>query len=330
MLGKRMKNTKGTLMLTTSFDRRQFLAAAPVLVAGGCQPAMPKPQTIVITPNPEAEPELSRALGVTTGSFVKHLTTQPTNGKLVMLDLPKILRDELDMTVLDLMTATLPSLEPGYCEQFRNAAERAGCVITNLKMNQANLDMASADPELRRQSLETYRKTIDAAARLGCRWVRPASGKARPDQEKLASAYRELIDYAGPKGITLLIENNGWIRDDPDAIPQVIKAVGAGLAAQPDTGNWTVKSRYEGLRKAFPVAATCDFKALTLGPGGEHTDYELRKCFDIAWQAGFRGPWCFEHFHESLPMLFKEMARLRDWLSGWMTEADEPQQKATK
>jgi len=185
MLGKRMKNTKGTLMLTTSFDRRQFLAAAPVLVAGGCQPAMPKPQTIVITPNPEAEPELSRALGVTTGSFVKHLTTQPTNGKLVMLDLPKILRDELDMTVLDLMTATLPSLEPGYCEQFRNAAERAGCVITNLKMNQANLDMASADPELRRQSLETYRKTIDAAARLGCRWVRPASGKARPDQEKI-------------------------------------------------------------------------------------------------------------------------------------------------
>ena len=298
-------------------NRREFLTSIPaigstLLWESDCR-AIEEPA--------KAKDDLARGLGVTTGSFVKHLATTPAKGKLVMLDLPKIMHDELDMTVLDLMTRTLPSLEPDYCEKLRTAAEKAGCVITNLKMNQPNLDMASADADKRKQALEVYKQTIDAAARLGCRWVRPLPGNGRPDLKLLVSAYRELIDYAAPKKISLLIENNGWMKDDPDAIPAVVKAVGAGLASQPDTGNWTARARYEGLQKAFPSAVSCDFKALKLGPDGEHADYDLRKCFDIAWKAGFRGPWCFEHFHDDLGMLLKEMTLLRDWLRKWMKEA---------
>jgi sugar phosphate isomerase/epimerase len=298
--------------------RRAFLVALPLAgaVAAGW------------SPGPRAAANqgqgLERALGVTTGSFVRHLATQPAAGKLVLLDLPTIMRDELDLRVLDLMTATLPSLEPAYCERLRGAAERARCVITNLKMNQRDLDMASADPARRRHALDTYRATIDAAARLGCRWVRPLPGNERPELPRLVSAFRELIDYAAPKGITLLIENNGWLRGDPDGIPRVIQAVGRGLAAQPDTGNWTDAARYEGLEKAFAHAATCDFKALRLGPGGEHADYDLRRCFDIAWRSGFRGPWCFEHFHDDLATLFQDMKLLRDLLRRWMAQADNP------
>jgi hypothetical protein len=48
----------------------------------------------------------------------------------------------------------------------------------------------------------------------------------------------------------------------------------------------------------------------------------LRKCFDIGWRACFRGPWCFEHFHDDLGILLKEMVLLRDWLRQWIKEAD--------
>ncbi len=265
-----------------------------------------------------AAPALPQELGVTTGSFVKHLSESAQPGKLRLLDLPRLVRDELDMRVIDLMTATLVSLEPKYLEQLRKAAADCGCVLTNLKMNQKGLDLATTDEALRRESIAVYRRTIDAAALLGVRWVRPLPGPKAPDLKLLAQSYRELIDYAGEKGMGVLVENFGWMQSDAEAIPRIIHAVGPELKAQPDTGNWTDAARYDGLAKAFPFAASCDFKARELAADGTHQAYDLKRCFDLGWQAGFRGPWCFEHFHDDLAQLFREMGQLRDMLRRWM------------
>ena len=266
----------------------------------------------------EQDKSLAGEVGITTGSFMQHMRTDPALHKSLLLDLPQRMRDELGMKVIDLMTRTLPSWEPAYLDQLRSRAEKYGCILTNLKMNQTDIDMASADPAARRKALDDYRRTIDAAARLGCRWVRPAPGKSRPDMKLLAASYRELIDYAAPKGISLLVENNAWLRNDPDAIPAVIAAVGQGIAAAPDTGNWTDAARDDGLAKSFPLAVTCDFKAQPFGPNGEHEPYDLRRCFEIGWNAGFRGPWCLEHFNDSLDSLWRGFRQLRDLLQQWM------------
>lgn len=310
--------TSSLILPPSSFcvPRRAFLAAAPLAAL-----AWPRLATAADSVR-VANRDLIGKLGITTGSFTRNLSPEAAAGKLVLLDLPRIMRDELDLTVIDLMTATLPSLEAAYCERFRAAAAAAGCVVTNLKMNQKGLDLASPDDAMRRRSLDTYKQTIDAAARLGCRWVRPASTPAKPDLARLASGLRELIDYAVPKGITLLVENNGWMSRDADSLPRVIAAVGEGVAAQPDTGNWAADVRYAGLEKAFPLAVTCDFKAFQLGVAGEHADYDLRRCFDIAWRAGFRGPWCFEHFNEDLTAMWHDLRLLRDLIRRWTKESE--------
>ncbi len=264
----------------------------------------------------EANGDLRGEIGLTTGSFMKHLTA----GTLRLLDLPKIMRDELGMKVMDLMTATLASTEPAYLEQLRKAAAEAGCILTNLKMNNPGLDMASADAATRRHAIDEYKRTIDAAALLGVRWVRPLPGKTRPDLKLVAESCRELMDHAAPKGISLLVENFGWMQDDPQALPQIIAAV-PGLKVQPDTGNWTTTARYEGLQNAFPHAVSCDFKFFELDAQGEHARYDLRRCFDIGWQAGFRGPWCFEHFHTDLQPLLKEMLLMKGRLQEWRKAA---------
>jgi len=181
-------------------------------------------------------------------------------------------------------------------------------------MNQKGLDMGSADPIARKHAVNVYRQSIDAAAQLGCRWVRPLPLEQQPNVDAYIESYRELIDYAGPKGITLLIENFGWIKDDPSAIPKTIQAIGKGLDASVDTGNWTDRARYAGLANAYPLAVTCDFKAFELGENDEHARYDLRRCFQIGWDAGFRGPWCFEHVHRDLRALLSEMLRLRDMI----------------
>ncbi len=283
--------------------RRRFLQALPLALTAAPVPV------------------LSGEIGVTTGSFMRHLSATAQPGKLRLLDLPRRMRDELDLRVIDLMTATLVSLEPNYLAELRQAAADAGCVLTNLKMNQKGLDMTSADAAVRRQALDVYRQTIDAAALLGVRWVRPLPGPKAPDLKLLTASYRELVDYAGEKGIGLLVENYGWMQDDPDAIPTIIRAVGTDLKAQPDTGNWTDAARYDGLAKAFPFAASCDFKSRALTADGTHTAYDLKRCFDLGWQAGFRGPWCFEHFHDDLAQQFREMGLLRDLLRRWMKDS---------
>jgi hypothetical protein len=291
--------------------RRSFVAAS---IAGTAAPG------VWLYGDQPSKPDrmLAGEIGITTGSFMQHLRASPELHKTLLLDLPKRMRDELGMRVIDLMTRTLPSFEPSYLDALRLQAEKHGCLLTNLKMNQA-VDMASADADARRAALEEYRRTIDAAQRLGCRWVRPApQGSQRPDSKLLAAGYRELIDYAAPKGISLLVENNAWMRGDPEAIPAIIAAVGGGIAAAPDTGNWTEDARYAGLAKAFPLAVTCDFKAFQLGPQGEHPQYDLKRCFQVGWDAGFRGPWCLEHFHETLDGLWRGFAALRDMLRTWM------------
>lgn len=269
--------------------------------------------------NPESA--LLGEVGVTTGSFMRHLSKDAQPGKLRLLDLPRIMRDELGMRVIDLMTATLASMEPAYLDQLRANAEAAGCILTNLKMNQPGLDMAHADEAVRGRALDEYKRTIDAAARLGVSWVRPLPGPQRPDLAILARSYRELIEYAAPKGISLLVENFGWMQNDPDAIPQIIAVVGPDLRAQPDTGNWTDAARHEGLRKAFPLAASCDFKAFEFDGKGEHPKYDLKPCFEIGWQAGYRGPWCIEHFAPDLPRLLREMVTIKERLQEWMATA---------
>jgi hypothetical protein len=293
-------------------NRRQFLQACGIVAATPCGVrAVEAPKALT----------LAGEVGITTGSFVKHLTLEPREGKLRLLDLPGVMREELDMRVIDLMTATLASLEPGYCDHLRAAAERAGCVLTNLKMNQKGLDMAAPDEATRRRALDEYKRAIDAATHLGVRWVRPLPGDRRPDLKLLAASYRELIDYGASRGISLLIENNGWMKNDADGLPAVIKEVGPGLRAQPDTGNWTDAARYDGLAKAFPLAVSCDFKALTLEPDGTHKAYDLKRCFQIGWDAGFRGPWCIEHFHADYGELLREMKQVRDRLREWMSAA---------
>ncbi len=294
-------------------NRRAFLGTA---VGGAALATLPVGGADVTKPLP-----LAGEIGITTGSFTRQLSPTARTGKVRLLDLPKLLREELDMRVMDLMTATLVSLEPDYCEQLRAAADRAGCVLTNLKMNNPGLDFASTDEATRQHALTEYKRTMDAAARLGVRWVRPLPTAKRPDLARCADGYRELMDYGAARGLGVLVENYGWMQGDPDAIPALIKATGPGLRAQPDTGNWTDAARYDGLTKAFPLAVSCDFKAKELGPDGSHPAYDLKRCFQIGWDAGFRGPWCFEHLHGDLPQLLREMTMLRDLLRGWMRTA---------
>jgi hypothetical protein len=298
------------------YTRRRFVHSTAISMAGAALACASKSQAQPVKNNLDLQGEI----GITTGSFMKHLSIEPMAGKLCLLDLPKIMRDEWGMRVMDVMTATLASMEQPYLDDLRNRADKHGVVITNLKMNQLDIDMGSDDRAERERALQVYRQTIDVAHRLGCRWVRPLPKLKRTDLQNDVDSYRRLIEYAAPRGISILVENFGWMQSEPQAIPKLIEAIGNGVDACPDTGNWTDEAREAGLKNAFPLAVTCDFKAMAFDEQGNHPQYDLRKCFQLGWEAGFRGPWCIEHFSPSWEQMRTEIVVLRDRLKLWASE----------
>jgi len=268
---------------------------------------------------------LAGEVGITTSSFSGHLVASPKKpGQFDLLELPRILRDELDMRVIDLNTSSLGHVDKPWLDQVRKVVDDAGCVLTNLKMNQGGLDMNSPDAAVREKALAEYRRSIDAAAHLGIPYARPLPLKQRPDMAIHVASYRALADYGAERGVKLLVENYGWMESNPQSVPKLIKAIDRDVAATPDTGNWVDNEvRYAGLKAAFPYAVSCDFKARTLGPNGEHDLYDLQRCFEVGWECGFRGPWCLEHAHRDRSQLFKELALLRDRLRDWMKASGE-------
>ncbi|WP_417393081.1 sugar phosphate isomerase/epimerase family protein [Gimesia sp.] len=302
------------------FSRRQFLNVSGGAVVASClgNPSLTVGQDV----QKQIPKSLAGQLGITTSSLAYQLSPRAKVDQLTLLELPRILRDELGMTVIDLNTSTLASTNPKYLDQVRAAADKAGCVLTNLKMNQPKLDMNSPDTSVRNKALNAYKASIDVASHLGLKWARPLPLVPKPDIKIHVASYRALCEYGAERNVQLLVENYGWMQDDPNSVVKLVDLIGDNVAACPDTGNWNSNEiRYAGLKQTFPLAVTCDFKARNLGPRGEHPLYDLKRCFEIGWKSGFRGPWCFEHANQDRKALFHELSLLREMLQSWMKEA---------
>lgn len=262
---------------------------------------------------------LKRVIGITTGS----LDYQRENRILTALTLPRFVRDELEMQLIDLNTRWLQSYDDRYVHRVRETAEAAECYFTNLKVNHKFGDLYDKDVTARNEAMAHARRMIEVARILGTRWVRFTVPKvsAADDPSKLV-AHRELAAFAEQHGIQLLVENGGWLKSDPDSIVRVVKAIGRNVAACPDTGNWDDMVRFDGLKKSFPGAESCDFKVFDLDANRQHKRYDIRRCFEIGWQAGFRGPWAIEHWNDDNKAFARETTYLRDQLVKWMAAAE--------
>lgn len=311
-------------------SRRDFVRSS-VVACGGAgvaegYPASERPaiDDAVAPDRHQTTEQLRDAVGLVSASAAAQMSGRALGRQFTLLELPQILSEELNLTVVDLNTLSFPSFEtvqPAYLEKLRAAADKAGCILTNLKLNQRGLDMNSVDVAVRRRAIDEYKRSIDIASQLGCRWVRPLPLKQKPNEAIHVASYQELCDFAAERNVTLLVENFGWMQADPDSVQRLVTAIGRNVAACPDTGNWNSNEiRYAGLARSFPLAATCDFKAKRLSPTGEHADYDLKRCFDIAWDAGFRGPWAIEHGNVNTKRFLAEIRLVRDMLRTWTRE----------
>ena len=252
---------------------------------------------------------LSQRIGVSSWSFRDHFpqaggSDDPGPEEIfALLDFPQLIADRYKVHHLEFVSSHFASTEPAYLDGVRSQLSRARSYLVNLLIDAGELSTQGglSDPSdsVRGAAVEAVKNWIDIAAHLRSHSVSCDPGKL--DLQNPAPAidsYRQLVAYAGRKGIYVLTENHVGVGfDQPEDLVKLFKAVNSRfLGALPDFGNFRdEESRPRGLALLFPYApALCHAKGLEFDAGGNETKYNFPHCIEIAKRERFRGVYSVE------------------------------------
>src|SRR5882724_7076643 len=132
------------------------------------------------------------------------------------------------------------SLEPGYLDEIRNAAAKAGSSFTDIAADGENC-IYSNDSGERDRAIAFGKAWIDVAARLGSPSVRiniAAAKNAKPEVARVAEGLKPMAEYAASKNIAVHLENDNPASENPFFVVSVLDRVNSPwLHALPDFGN---------------------------------------------------------------------------------------------
>lgn len=118
---------------------------------------------------------------------------------------------DLDVDGLEFYWGFTPHDDPAALEQLRRHVEDQG---RRIPMMCYSPDFTKPDLEGRRQEVALQKRAVEATSALGGEYCRVLSGQRRPGVSRtegmswVSDCIRECLDYAGARGITLILENH--------------------------------------------------------------------------------------------------------------------------
>ena len=116
-------------------------------------------------------------------------------------------------------TLDLPSRAEFAAERLAQTKQELAARGLKIACVSSSSAMHESDPEKREKSLADARRFIDLAAGLNAPYVRVFGNEIKGSKEeviaRVAAGLRTLADYAGPRGVTVIIESHGDFTDSP-------------------------------------------------------------------------------------------------------------------
>lgn len=178
-----------------------------------------------------------------------HRSIGEGEGKIPMLDMPKLARDEFGIGAIELVNHMLAASDTNYLDKLaKNAADHDVTIL--LTMVDGEGAIGAPDKAERQDALARHQKWIDITEYLGghsmrMNWTGSEGGIAEHPAElktfidRCVPEFRKLCDYADTKGINVLIENHGGPSSEPGALLQLMVAVDhPRFGTLPDFGNF--------------------------------------------------------------------------------------------
>jgi len=194
------------------------------------------------------------------------------------------------------------SVEPGYLDEIRDAASKAGSSFADIAADGDN-SIYSADPAERGRAIKFGRTWIEVAARLGSPSVRiniaPAKN-VKPDAAHVAEGLKPIAEYAASKNIAIHLENDNPVSENPFFVVSVLDRVNSPwLHALPDFGNslaaLAAEDAYRGLDQMFARAyAISHVKDTTTTPANVVVQVDTERIFILAKKHNYKGIFSME------------------------------------
>lgn len=272
-------------------------------------------------------PTSARRISVSTWSLHRTLGRPPISGPgqpaptaaslgLPLLELPARLA-EAGIHTLEICHFHLPSRDPGYLDELRQALADAGIELWSLLVDGG--DITGAPHAARDEAW--IAGWLPVAQRLGAARVRVSAGKAAPEPATLAqssAALGRLADQAAAHGLRLMTENWHTLMQSAAEVNQVLDALDGRLGLCADFGNWSGPDKYAQLAAILPRAESCHAKC-HFAPDGAPDEADYVRCLDLTRAAGFSGPYTLIYDGPSADEwagLGREQALVQPYLAG--------------
>jgi sugar phosphate isomerase/epimerase len=160
-------------------------------------------------------------------------------------------------------------------------------------------DIGDADAQKRKQAITLFKYWVDVAQKLGCKAMRNVCGEyiTISHPEKLTYALegvKELGDYAGSKGLDLLIENHNGYSSNPEWMIELMEKVNLkNIGILGDFTNWTLESNpdtfypdpYRGIELLSPYIRAVSAKSEQFDREGQETTIDYQRMFNVLRKA---------------------------------------------
>src|SRR5690349_10367071 len=184
----------------TQIARREFLQRLAIALAA-------LPDTVRARVMGERLPIGFSTLGCPSWSWSKILDFAQQNG-FAAVEL-RGLQGNMDLP-------SRPEFAPERIAESKKEVTDRGLRISCLD---SSANMHDTDPEKHQQELANARRFMDLASALDAPYIRVFGNKIVGERDlaikNIAKSLRSLGDYAGPKGVTVLIESHGDFTDSP-------------------------------------------------------------------------------------------------------------------
>ncbi len=239
-------------------ERRKFIESSVTLGAAGIvAPSLLKENNMS-----ETKIEMKDDISIAQWALVEEVRA----GKWKTLDFPRVAREDFGVNGIEFVNTLFEVPTEDYLKKLKQNAKDHGITMV-LIMCDAEGDGAADTKERQKQFAVNHRKWIDIAHYLGCHAIRTnCRGKENADKKEAlkwsSDAYNQLLEYAKPANISVVIENHGGVSNDADWMVELMKKVNnPSFGTYPD---WRKPApdfdNYVYLQKTLPYAKGMSYR----------------------------------------------------------------------
>jgi sugar phosphate isomerase/epimerase len=294
-----------------SLTRRSFLEKLSTLTAGGVL-ASTAPSTLAASSKsvphvafPTAPHDRIAVASYPFRAYIDVPNNRDRDPKLPGMDLtqfPSEVATKFGVYNIEPLAQHFRSTDSAYLAAFRQALQKANVHVVNIPTH-VEPSFYDSDPAARQQAIGIAKKWIDVAVAIGSPSIRPhieSSKNSAPDVQRSAGSFREVAAYAAQKNIVVTLENDDPTSEEATFIVKVIDAVNHPyLRALPDFANSILTgdeaTNYRAVEAMFQRAYNiCHVKDGEVDDHGKQFNIDLKRTFDIAKSANYRGYFSME------------------------------------